>query len=343
MTNDLVADTAKISRALAKQAYVDRRIRLIDPSMEGFSHITSTRAGLYAVAPEGWKRLCYGMFFGLVCRPNAFFVFEACDLPRERTAMGRVLRFDRSDAGISNGHILVEGLDNGCHQMEMIGDQLILTDTYNQRLIVVPAAGGAAQTVHPLPRARLNDWSGGYHHVNSILPVADQVLLLLHNGADEDRRSEIRAFDLQWRQVWSKQLPGPGCHDLALDSFGALVCCNSLAGAVITSDGRTNQVSDMMTRGLSVASDGIVVGSTEFARRHNRGGARGLVSFLSANLKQQTDLTLPSGPTVIRRWDGTDQPAPDAARLYPAKLHFRSATSVTAVDGTVGAIQTDRS
>jgi hypothetical protein len=323
MTNSHHKDALGISRALAKQAYLDRRIRLVDSDIAGFSHVVSTRSGLFAIAPDRWKRLSHGMFFGLVCRPDALFVFESCDLPRERTALGRVLRFNKTADRLSDGHILVEGLDNGCHQMDLIDEHLVLTDTYNQRLISIPAEGGAPEAIYPLPTARLNDWDGGYHHVNSILRMADHVLLMLHNGAAMDRRSIIAAFDRQWRPVWTKPLPGPGCHDISLDAAGSLVCCNSMAGAVMASDGRGKSVSTMMTRGLSVDSGGIVVGSTEIVRREDRGHTRGMVSFLSPDLDLQTDLFLPSGPTDIRRWDGTDIPGWHGAPLDPIHLSFR--------------------
>lgn len=313
---------SKISRALARQAYFDRYIRLVDPDTTGFSHVVSTRAGLFAVSPHRWKRLCYGMFFGLVCRPDALFVFESCDLPRERSSMGRILRFDRTQDGLSEGRILTQGLDNGCHQMDVIDDHLVLTDTYNQRLVLVPLHGGAAQEIYPLPRARLNDWGSGYHHVNAILPVADHVLLLLHNGADPHCRSEIRAFDREWSQAWSHQLPSPGCHDIALDGEGALVCCDSMAGAIMTSDGRGKVVSQMMTRGLSVDPSGMVVGSTQFAGRKDRGHASGMVSFLSPDLSAHRDLSLPSGPTAIRRWDQADVSARGKALIDQNCLRF---------------------
>lgn len=322
MANPFPSPASQVSRALAKRAYIDRHVRLIDADMTGYSHIVSTRGGLLAIAPDRWKRLCYGMFFGLVSRPDALFVFESCDLPRERTAMGRVLRFDKTDVGLSKGRILIQGLDNGCHQMDVIDNELVLTDTYNQRLLVVPTQGGSVREIHPLPEARLNDWGGGYHHVNSILPVADQILLMLHNGADAGRRSAIAAFDRQWSAVWTHQLPGPGCHDLTIDEGGALVSCNSMAGAVMTSDGRTTSVSSMMTRGLSVDPSGIVVGSTQYASRKDRSQASGMVSFLSPDLDRQADLSLPSGPTAIRRWDGADILAQRCRALDPRDIHF---------------------
>jgi len=301
-------DRNAIALALARQAYADRRVRLVDHSIAGYSHLVASRNGLFVASQTGIKLICHGLFFGLVARPDCLFVFESCDLPRSRSGLGRVLKFTRTDAEITGVSIIADGLDNGCHQMDIVDDRLMLVDTYQQQILAFPLTGGPPQTIRPVIAARLNDWDGGYRHLNSITQVGATVLLLFHNGAGATGRpSEIAAFDLDWRLQALWTLPGFGCHDIALLDDGTLLCCGSMAGELIASDGRNVSVSAMMTRGLSVGADSIVVGSSGMAPRNDRTLARGKLSFLTPKLEVVTEMAIVGSPTDICRLDGLDR------------------------------------
>ena len=53
---------------LAAEDYEQDRVRLAETSFAGFTHIVTTRKGLFAVRQGDWKLLAYGQFFGIALR-----------------------------------------------------------------------------------------------------------------------------------------------------------------------------------------------------------------------------------------------------------------------------------
>lgn len=308
MPTTVLGNERAITVALAREAYADRRVRLADASIDGFSHLVASRNGLFVANRSEIKLICHGLFFGLVARPDCLFVFECCDLPRSPTRLGRILKFTRTETEITGVSILAEGLENGCHQMDIVDGRLLLLDTYQQRILAFPLTGGVPQEIRPVPAARANDWDNGYRHFNSITQVGAHLLLMFHNGTGATGKdSEIGVFDLSWQQqqVWS--LPDGGCHDIALLDDGTLLCCGSMGGQLIASDGRAVPVGSMMTRGLSVGADGIVVGSSRWAPREDRTLAKGRVTFMTPDFQVVSEMEIGGGPTDICRLDGLDR------------------------------------
>lgn len=297
-----------ITLALARQAYADRRVRLVDASLDGFSHLVATRNGLFVANRSEIKLICHGLFFGLVAGPDCLLVFECCDLPSSPTRLGRILKFTRTETEITGVSFLAEGLENGCHQMDIVDGRLVLLDTYQQRILAFPLTGGAPQAIRPVPAAQVNDWDGGYRHFNSITQVGAHLLLMFHNGAGATGKgSEIGVFDLHWQQQQMWSLPDGGCHDIGLLDDETLLCCGSMGGQLIASDGRAVPVGTMMTRGLSVGADSIVVGSSRWAPRQDRTLAKGLVTFMTPDFQVVSEMEIGGGPTDICRLDGLDR------------------------------------
>ena len=113
-------------------------------------------------------------------------------------------------------------------------------------------------------------------------------------------------FDPAWREVARWPLPGEGCHNLVVLEDGTLLSCGSLAGEIIGCDGPRACVSNMMTRGLSVDADRIVVGAGKFSAREGRQSVSGSVLFLDRMFRKQAEVPIPGAPTEIRRLDGRD-------------------------------------
>lgn len=303
--------------ALALQAYRANTVRLITPDLSGCSHLVATRHGLFATDGEQLRPIAHGFFYGLTVRDDAIFASEACDLPRSPTARGRIVRFRRAADRIVATDIVATGLDNGCHQIDIVDDRLCVVDTYNQRVLRYPLDGmrnGAQpEILYPLPgpptgRANEREWAVGYAHANSLIAHGDDILLMLHNGADKTHRaSEIARLDRDWRLIERIPLDGLGCHSFAVLEHGAVLSCGSFAGELIATDGLKVRVCDMMTRGLSVDSDRIVVGGSAFADRDTRDAAMGAVFFLDRAYRLQARVAVPAPVMEIRRIDGHDR------------------------------------
>lgn len=314
-------DDTMLRIALAAEAYRAHVVRLVEPDLSGCSHVVATRHGLFATDGRDLRRIAHGFFYGITILPDAILAFEAGDRPRARTARGRIVRFRHAGGRIVHTDILATGLDNGCHQIDMIDGRLCVADTYNQRILRFAGDGeGAPEILRPLPAADANDWAGGYAHVNSLIAHGDEVLLLLHNGADRTgRRSEIARLTRDWRLIERVPIDGLGCHGFAILADGAVLTCGSFAGALVSSDGRTVKVCDMMTRGLSVSDEGVVVGGSAFAARDARDAAAGALFFLDRDYRLGPRVPVPAPVMEIRRIDGRDRSlSAFAAGLTPA-------------------------
>lgn len=299
---------ATIRAALATQAYRSGVVRLVDPDLSGCTHLVATRHGLFATDGCDLRRVAHGFFYGITVRDDAIYVFEAGDWPRSPTRRGRIVRFRRVGERIAAVDVLATGLDNGCHQIDLIDDRLCVLDTYHQRVLRFAVDGGVPETLCPIGPARDGDWAGGYVHVNSLIAYDDAILLLLHNGADRTgRASEIARLTRDWRLVDRTPLDGLGCHNLALLENGAVLTCGSFAGDLVATDGLKVPVCDMMTRGLSVDAGGIVVGGSAFADRAVRDTAGGALVFLDRAYRPLGRIAVPGPVTEVRRIDGQDR------------------------------------
>ena len=292
---------------LARAAYADRRFRLASTGLAAFSHLMTSRQGLFAIGPEGCKLIAHGLFFGLVVTPRAVFLFESADLPRHLRNTGRIVRLERDGDSIVEWRIIAQDLSGGGHQMDLIDGRLHLVDTYNQRVRWFEPDGREQGAHYPLPAAAYGDWAGGYAHVNSLLAVRDAILLVLHNGgAATGKPSELAVLDRRWKLNDRRPLPGMGCHNLAVLEDGTLLTCASLSGELVEVSGERIQISDMMTRGLSISPEGVVVGASAFSNRLQRHDARGSVHILTRDYATSQMFALPGAPTDIRSLDAVD-------------------------------------
>jgi hypothetical protein len=297
----------RIRMALAAQAYDANAVRLQHRDLRNFDHIVASRQGLYAVRPNVSQLIAYGQFYGISINRDAIYVFEACGQPRRRTNLGRIVCLRLKDGQIESAEVIVRGIDNGCHQIDLIDGQLYITDTYNQRLLRMSSEGGEVESLYPLPLPDplTND---GYAHVNSVLAAGDAFYLLKHNnGVRSGIDSEIAVFDRQWQLVDTVPLAGRGCHNLAVMDDGSLISCGSLAGELVIPGRASIKVCDRMTRGLSIGADQIVVGGSAVLARDLRDQSQGEVYFLNREF-QQTGSVMIAGPVMeIRRIDGRDR------------------------------------
>ena len=270
------------------------------------SKTAATRHGLFAVGRDGFRLIAYGLFYGLTVVADAIYAFEAAGRPHHATFRGRIVRFDREGDAIVGAEVIATGLDNGCHQIDVVRGELLVLDTYNQKIVAMDMSGAGKRLEDPLPLQEGDP--GSYRHVNSLLQHGDRTLLLLHNGAnDEERRSELATFDADWNLLECAELDGHCCHSLALLEDGTLLSCGSLASELIGSNGVKVKLGDMMTRGLSVDAEQILVGGSTFASRDKRDDVSGAIYFLDRDYTLTGTLAMPAPVMEIRRIDGRDR------------------------------------
>lgn len=301
------AEEYRIRMALAGQAHDANTVRLTSYDLTGFDHLVATRKGLFVARPGAHRQIAHGQYYGIAIGGDTIYAFEACDRPRIRSNRGRIIRLRHRAGRIEHADVLARHLDNGCHQIDIIDGALLVTDTYNQRLLRIPLDGGETEMLHPLPLP-IEGEPDTYLHVNSLLACGDAIYLLLHNDSGRTGRdSAIAMFDRQWTRTGTIPLAGQGCHSLAMLEDGTLLSCGSAAGEIVGSDGRAIKISNRMTRGLSVDADRIVVGGSVFLEREARDDAPGSVDLLTRDYRPLGSVELPGPVMDIRRIDGQDR------------------------------------
>jgi hypothetical protein len=305
-TDNALASDRRLALALAQRAYASGEVRLVTRDLNDCDYIIATRQGLLAAGAGGWKRIAHGQFFGLTMDGSDVLAFEACDRPRSPSRMGRIVRLRVKESRIVDTEVLVTGLDNGCHQIDLIGDTLVVVDTYRQRILEI-APDATVKEFQPLAFDREQPGMADYVHFNSVLACGDRRLLLLHNDVGRTgRASEIALLDASWTMIDRRPMAGTGCHNLALLEDGAILSCGSLQGTLISTTGTQARVSSLMTRGLAVGQDVIAVGGSTFSEREHRDGEPGVLHLLDRQFRLLSSLPLPAPPTEIRRIDGND-------------------------------------
>lgn len=289
-----------IRAALAGRAYTADQLRLCDRDLRGFECLVASRQGLFAVNPDGAKRVAYGFYFGLREHDGSLFVFESCGVPASRSRRGRLLRLTLDAGIISDWRVIAKGLDNQCHQLAVIDGHICVVDTANQAILRFALDGTPVDVRHPFPAAGPALADGRYLHLNSIARVRSGTVLMLHNGAAVPRRqSELAWLDDDWRPIRRTPLAGYGCHDIIEDGQGVLWHSGSLDGEVLNSDGLAVRVTDRMTRGLALGRRGLIVGTSMFGARAERADLPGSVIFLDAALRKLDEVELAAAPTDL--------------------------------------------
>jgi hypothetical protein len=272
---------------------------------EPFSHAIASRDGLFFVHRSGFSRVAEGLFFGLTVRDDALYCFEAGDRPSVPSRLGRIVRFRRTATGVGEREVLVSGLDNGCHQIDFFAGSCFVVDTYNQRILEYDRDWQLAETHFPVPPARYGEAGPDYFHINSFLGREESIFLLLHNGRLK-RPSEILEVGRNFRERRRISLPDTACHDIVQLEDGHFLVCNSMHGSLASTHGTITEIDALLTRGLSVGRDEIVVGSSLFGHRPVRQLIPGFVTFLDRSYRRIARYHLPAAPTQIRRLDGAD-------------------------------------
>ncbi|MAM74196.1 MAG: hypothetical protein CMO29_10370, partial [Tistrella sp.] len=136
-----------------------------------FTHLVASREGLYVAGIAGCERRRDGLYFGATIRDGAAWVFESLDADlHARTSRGRILRLpiDPATAGFGPAEVVADGLDNGCHQIDFVRGQLVVVDTYRQKLVVFSEDFSTCTVHYPAGQADADTGDTGYVHMNGI-------------------------------------------------------------------------------------------------------------------------------------------------------------------------------
>jgi hypothetical protein len=290
-----------IKMALARDTYARGVVRIAQPDLTGYAWLVASHRGVFAVAEDRVCTALHGWFFGICRHEDSFYLFENCGLRDRDSGLGRIVRIDLIEGRLANPAVLVIGLHANCHQVRVIDGLLCVVDTANQAILRYTLAGEPVDVKHPFPVAPLTDRTGAYLHLNAVAKIGGRIAVMRHNGkALPEKASEIAWLDADWKPVSLQPLDGRWCHDIVEDEHGAIWNCGSKAGEILVSDGRKVAVAgDMLTRGLAISADRIVVGKSTFGSRKERDSLLGAVVIMDRAFNRIADLELGGPPTDI--------------------------------------------
>lgn len=290
-----------IRAALAREAYEKGIVQIADPFVSGYQWLVASRKGIFAVSLDGAKPVVHGWFFGIYRYGDHIYCFENCGLRNWDVDRGRIIRLSLNNGQLGDPVVLATGLSNRCHQLAVIDGLLCVVDTANQQILRYTLAGDLVDVQQPFPPASPEDISGAYLHINAVRQVGERIGLMLHNGkAEPEKPSEIAWLDSEWKLLERVPLDGYGCHDIVEDEQGIVWHSASMSGDIFTSDGRRFRVTDdLMTRGIALSQDHIIVGISTFGPRQKRDALPGAVKIFDRKMNYLTQVQIDGAPTDI--------------------------------------------
>jgi hypothetical protein len=274
------------------------RVSLRNVDLSGFQWIASTPGGLYALNEKTALQVVAGDFNGIAVTPGLIYAFQANDLFLKRTYRGRIVRLKLDGARIVDAAVMLRGLDNRCHQIDLIGGRLFICDTEQDRILELDEQFHTVDTYAPAGQGRS---SMDKPHINSVLAIGDRRYAMCHNSTEwTNRPSEILECDARFNVTRRITLRGGACHSLAAVD-GRVAYCLSELGEV-ECEGTTLARIDggLFARGLAVDSKSIVVGGSELPHRSDRRLSRGRVFFFDRSGVRRAVVPIPGALRDIR-------------------------------------------
>lgn len=214
-----------------------------------------------------------------------------------------------ASGGAWKASTLLWGLTRGVHQVRARDDELLVTDTYRNRLLLFsvqdllsrrPSRGqgwrGAVRHIaYPEGPLTQGQRSANYRHFNSLLPHPDgSWLVMAHNDTlKTGRPSTIYTLDRDLQVVDVTDTGGAECHDLLLDAGGRLMFCRSAEGTLAV-DGLDVLRIPQFTRGLAVGPDLVLLGGSPRGDRSQRRTGTAVIHVLDGAFGYRGLLRLPA-------------------------------------------------
>lgn len=198
--------------------------RLIDYPIDitSYRHFASTRGGVYAVGRQGYKKLAYGMFFGLCFDPSDNLL--AFDFPQRSSRHwklpfsdakknkdvrdGVIRKFSIEQGQVRAFETAFTSLANNIHEMVRVGDHYYAVDTEGQAIQQINGRG-------EITKIEILKGSS-YHHINALRRLEDGWIVMKSISSPFDTSSGFALFNLGWQLVEEVSLPAHRAHDLVL-------------------------------------------------------------------------------------------------------------------------------
>ena len=188
------------------------------------------------------------------------------------------------------------------HQVEWVGDKVVVTNTGKNRLAIFDSDGNYCSDIF-LNEIHWDDKDGDRkgNHFNSVHKIGDKLYIVSHNY---DRSSEL--YVLSWPELNVLEvIPCKviGAHNFWPCEWGNLVCDSNHGSLFDITKGSVIWKSDerfIIPRGLAATDDFIIVGTSEFCSRAERPWSSGKIWIVDRKTLRTLDSILLPGSGEIR-------------------------------------------
>jgi hypothetical protein len=274
--------------------------------------VVATQNGLYLLKNKNLYFLMNGEYYGITMYQNSLIIYE------KLTNSGRLLKIKIGEDYTLEDRveILLERVPHGCHQIDVLDHFLFITDTYNNGILKYNLEDGSLDEYYPLGKLEEGRSSSNYGHINSIYFYKGYAYLLAHNETlKTQRKSEIIVTDMDFEKVRIISTKSSNAHNVFVTNDDILHCDS--IGCSLNKNNISVFKTDVLTRGLSISDNLIVLGGSGFTKRNLRPFAKGKLFFLNRNYELLNSVLFPASVTEIRRIDKTDYSLSDQADSTP--------------------------
>ena len=293
-----------IDHAIDRSEFISNRVTFLKKDLGTCTHVVASREGLYVVSPNTYKRLMRGAFYGLSIKNGAIYCFQSCGQRRQNG--GRILKLELDAHRIRNVEVVAKGFDDGCHQIDFIGNDLFIVDCYNGRILEITPGKPGSKTYYPLGRLS-REVARDEYHMNSLAGHPDgTVWILLHNK--NKKPSEVLVVNRDFELLRRFSVNAGAAHNIVFTGKDhEFLIADSCGARIMSSHGAVGEIEMMRPRGISLDDRTCVVGDSFFCARPFRRYVPGRVHFFNRqSWICESSLLLPAAPTEIRRIDGLD-------------------------------------
>ena len=272
-----------------------------EPDANSIEALICCGGGLFHLADGSVRRVHKGIFYGLTRHRGFYYLFE-----RPNRKRGQLWRFRWDGECPIDRRVIYDKLSGGVHQVDFIGDDLYVIDSYRNAILVLGLHGRRKHRY--FPRGRLSDGrqSPNYVHFNSIFAADDRIYLLAHNECVKTgKQSDVLVFDRKMREIDVLHNRGRCSHNVLIHG-DLFLSCDSMEGT-LTNHGQPVLELGQYTRGLAMNDDVILVGGSVYSERGERLSKDSYVYIIDRNFNLlDTIEIIGGGQTHEIRLLGTD-------------------------------------
>lgn len=288
----------------------------IEGSAPSIKFLVSTAGnGLLLYKDGKLSRIINGdIIYGLTKEQNNWWVFQ------QNGDKGSVISFNINDHMGYNIRVRIPNLNQAIHQIDFIRDDLLVVDTFRNRVQVFKnAVSKIDDTLLLLPRGPVaNRKDRNYCHLNSVYSDGERIYILAHNNINKTgSKSEVFVYDMNYTRVGVLPMTCSGAHNYVRFKDAEWIC-DSESGTLLRNNKPVFSAGEKaFTRGLSISDEYILLGSSGISPiRVERKHRDGHVYIFDKKFQQIAKITIPKTQIMeIRQVDRDDYTLSNTERV----------------------------